>query len=145
MFPQAPGPAVYPASKLRHGKMLKDVLNRANIQCAAHWPELVGKISDSTLNAPVFWRRNMMDVANCDMVLLYAEEGDKLRGALVEAGAAFMATKPVIVVGDHQDYGTWKYYPGVLQATDLNHAIWIVKTMSGIPYNYSDMGHPNAH
>jgi hypothetical protein len=55
-------------------------------------------------------------------VLVYAEDGEHLRGALIEAGMAIALGKRVIVVGDHPDFGTWQHHPNVAYATDLSHA-----------------------
>lgn len=56
------------------------------------------------------------------MVLVYAEEGEHLRGALVEAGMAIALGKTVLVIGDHPDFGTWQHHPKVIHAADLDQA-----------------------
>lgn len=70
----------------------------------------------------VCWIVDQHDVASCDVLLVYAEEGDELRGALVEAGMAIALNKMVIVVGNSPCYGTWQNHPNVIYAKDLDHA-----------------------
>lgn len=55
-------------------------------------------------------------------MLVYAEEGEHLRGALVEAGMAIALGKIVLVIGSHPDFGTWQHHPNVMHAADLDHA-----------------------
>lgn len=69
-----------------------------------------------------FWLEDQQDVKCADAVLVYAEEGEHLRGALVEAGMAIAFTIPVIVVGEHPDYGTWQYHPRVERAKNIEEA-----------------------
>lgn len=61
------------------------------------------------------WLRDMRDVSQCDVLMVYGAHGKTLRGALVEAGVALALGKPVIVMGDHESYGTWQFHPGVVR------------------------------
>ncbi|MFA9261732.1 MAG: hypothetical protein ACEQSB_00005, partial [Undibacterium sp.] len=62
------------------------------------------------------------DVSTADCVIVYAEKGEHLRGALVEAGIALALKVPVMVIGDHPDYGTWQYHPGVIRYATIEDA-----------------------
>ncbi len=73
-----------------------------------------------------FWQENEQDIITADYLLVYVESGDHLRGALVEAGIAIANRVRVIVVGDHPDYGTWKYHPNVEWADDMDEALMII-------------------
>lgn len=52
------------------------------------------------------WRNNITDLALCDALMLYYEDGDSLRGSLFEAGIAFAMEKPIMFVGDKKALGT---------------------------------------
>lgn len=114
---------VYTASKLPHAPKWLDLRHAwTEIQFTARWPDLVGLIPDQEEAARVFWLQDIQDVRTADVVMVYAEHDDHLRGALVEAGAALAFGLRVLVVGQHPDYGTWQYHPGVHHANDLTHA-----------------------
>lgn len=114
---------VYTASKLCHAsKWLALRSLWPEVHFTARWPHLVGNVSDEEVNAALFWLRDIADVQKSDVVLLYAEEGEHLRGALVEAGAALGLGKRVICVGDHPDYGTWRFHPMVTRLPTLEAA-----------------------
>ena len=76
-----------------------------------------------------FWLENAQDVKSADVLLLYVEEGEHLRGALVEAGMALAFGVPVIVVGVHPDYGTWQYHADVKRAVTFNDAMEMLRIM----------------
>lgn len=69
----------------------------------------------------VFWLVDEEDVKDSQAVIIYGEDKDILRGALVEAGIAIAMGKLVIVVGDF-NYGTWQYHPMVTKAGSFEHA-----------------------
>lgn len=125
------GLKVYTASKLNHaGRWLKLVDEWVEIDFVARWPSLVGTIPDEPHFAKVFWQQDIEDVMASDIVLVYGEPGDVLRGALVEAGVALGAGKSVIVVGDNPFYGTWQHHPNVYRVPDLEHARTLLKCMA---------------
>lgn len=70
-------------------------------------------VPDTPENAANFWKIDEADVLVSDIVLVYAVDGDVLRGALVEAGMAIAYGVPVAVVGTSESYGTWQYHPMV--------------------------------
>ena len=80
--------------------------------------------------APTFWIEDAEDVAISDAVLVYGGEGEKLRGALVEAGMAIALDIPVVLVGEHPDYGTWKHHPMVVRVNDFGAAYDYLEALS---------------
>lgn len=70
----------------------------------------------------VFWITDHKDVVEAEFLVLYGEEDDTLRGALVEAGMFIALNKHVIVVGSNPGYGTWQYHPAVLRCASLDAA-----------------------
>lgn len=123
---------VYTASKLAQAPRWRD-LHEAwpEIEFTARWVTLhVGERADHACFARVFWEHDLADVVASDVVLLYAEEDEHLRGGLVEAGMAIALGKAVIVVGDHPDYGTWQFHPRVQRVPDLAYARMLLQTMA---------------
>lgn len=115
---------VYTASKLNKAEMWKQLIHTwPEVEFTARWPvNHVGEIPDDEAFASIFWVHDYEDVFKADVVLVYGIEGDKLRGALVEAGMGIAFGKTVIVIGEHPDYGTWKYHPQVYRVKDLESA-----------------------
>lgn len=120
-------PKVYIASKLKYAERFKQLRIHwaQSIDLHARWfdqaaIELEGEVDPTDFH--IFWLVDEEDVRNSDAVIVYAEENDKLRGALVEAGIAIALGKLVIVVGDSPDFGTWQHHPTVTRAGSLEHA-----------------------
>ncbi len=76
-----------------------------------------------------FWKENQQDIETADALLLYVEQGDHLKGALVEVGIAIANDVPVIIVGEHPDHGTWKYHRDVEWAEDIDDAIGMIREL----------------
>lgn len=123
---------VYTASKLKHAPLWNRLFEEwEEVHLHARWFRLhVGTTPDAPCYAKVFWQHDLEDVSEADAVLVYAEKEDKLRGALVEAGMAIALGTPVIVVGEHEDYGTWQYHPLVYRVDTLEHARVLLATMA---------------
>ena len=116
---------IYFASKLKHGQKWQDLCaNNQGFIAHARWlKHNVMGTEDSAENAGEFWLQDEQDVQDADVVIVYAAPEDHLRGALVEAGIAIANNVPVIVVGEHPDYGTWQHHPGVSRAESLTAAL----------------------
>lgn len=110
---------VYIASNLRHYQKWLNLPSDSLSGCllVSTWPrvvELVGILGDSdpkiTRRA---WIMNIEDISDCDFLVVYGEDGEKLRGALVECGVALAMKKPIVLCGD-ANWGTWINHPGVV-------------------------------
>lgn len=115
---------VYTASKLTAASMWRELAKEwRDVHFHARWLRHVelGTPDDGD-NARMFWVEDEEDVNSADAVLVYGREGEHLKGALVEAGMAIASGIPVIVVGEHADYGTWQYHPGVYRVPSLEMA-----------------------
>lgn len=123
---------VYTASKLSEASRWRRLAEEwSEIEFVARWPfKHVGIILDSEIYAKVFWQQDLEDVLKADAILVYAENDHKLRGTLVEAGMAIASGISVIVVGKHDDYGTWQYHPLVYRVPDLETARVLLATMA---------------
>jgi nucleoside 2-deoxyribosyltransferase len=122
---------LYTASNLRHAEKWRALCAESrHVQCHARWLKHSAMgTPDTAEHAAEFWPQDEQDVRDADAVLVYAEDGDQLRGALVEAGIAIAAGIPVIVVGDHPDYGTWQHHPGVMRVRSLEAAMRKLEAM----------------
>lgn len=123
---------IYVASKLRHADYWKQLAagSLRNFTINSRWLWLrVGRCDDDLIYAKLFWQENIEDVSAADVVLVYAEPDDILRGALVEAGAAIALGIPVIAVGDNPSYGTWVGHPLVYQVETMAQAVNIITMM----------------
>lgn len=127
---------VYVASKLRHADLFKSIAVRwkPEIDIISSWISLVETIPDTSAFAQRFWQIDVNEVKESDAVLLYAEEKDHLRGALVEVGVALGQNIPVVVVGTHHDCGTWRWHPGVYQVCNLDDAKLLLSLFESKPY-----------
>ncbi len=129
---------VYPASKLRHGPMWRELDDRTpNVQFHARWLKH-NKIGTPDLpnEATQFWMQDVQDIKDADCVFVYAEPDDHLRGALVEAGIAIALGVPVYTIGKHPDYGTWQHHPNVHKVSSIEDAIEWATTRPGFMPRY---------
>lgn len=120
---------VYTASKLTTAPLWRSLEKEwPHVIFHARWLKhnLIGT-PDHPEFAPRFWKEDEIDVKTADAVLVYAKEGEHLRGALVEAGMGIAFGVPVIVVGNHPDYGTWHHHVGVEQVATLDEAGKLLK------------------
>lgn len=119
-------PRLYTASNLVHAVRWKHYRHRwgETIEFTSRWIDMVHEEEEATSHDFMrFWLTDKADVLRSDFLLLYGEREEKLRGALVEAGMALGHGIPVLIIGDHPDYGTWKYHPLVTtlsSVTDLH-------------------------
>ncbi len=115
---------VYTASKLAAAEVWKHLHEKwPDVYFHARWLKHMDlKTPDDRSLAAQFWVQDEEDVRHADVVLVYGREGEKLRGALVEAGMAIALGIPVVVVGEHPDYSTWQWHPGVTRVLDLDAA-----------------------
>lgn len=106
------------------------VLDYPDIHFVARWPYLTGHIPDSKEHAKHFWEDDLSDLSRADIILVYAEPEDKLRGTLVEVGAGIARGKSIFCVGEHEDYGTWQHHSKVTACKSLVYAIGLIKSFS---------------
>ena len=133
---------VYTASKLTEGPLWRQLRNDwPEIEIVARWPFLhvsdtgePGWPSDCPAHGSIFWRHDHDDVVACDVVLVYGQGDNALKGALVEAGMGIALGKTVIVVGSHPSYSTWQFHPAVKRVATLSDARSLLRLMaSSIP------------
>lgn len=129
---------VYTASKLKEGPRWRAIASKwPEIEVVARWPFLhvtddgsPGWPDDCAAHGNVFWQHDHEDVARADVVLVYGESDDALRGALVEAGMAIALGKTVIVVGQCAAYGTWQFHSQVRRVGSMEAARSLLRLMA---------------
>lgn len=118
---------VYMASKMHHAEKWRALYSHhPEIHVVNAWCFLEPFVDASDANARKFWQDDFDDIARCHAVIVYAEPGENLRGALVEAGIGLGLDKTIIVVGDHPDYGTWQHHPSVHKSSSIEAALELV-------------------
>jgi hypothetical protein len=130
---------VYGASVVGHAGLWKDrrrAWRAQGIQITSTWIDAHDLGNEHRLT-PLFlagqWIQNYQDLLHAKAVIVYAEKGDVLRGALVEAGIAMGMHKAVVLVCDHDhpSFGSWQYHPLVHYCKTLDMALHVLRTWSG--------------
>jgi hypothetical protein len=136
---------VYTASKISTAPEWRDIhATHPHVHFHARWLKhnLKGT-PDRADFASKFWLEDERDVHDCEALIVWAREGEHLRGALVEVGMAIAFGKPVIVVGTHADYSTWQHHPQCQLARDLAHALELLVALDIANGTHQDHGaHP---
>ena len=102
-------PKVYIASKFKHGSRWKELAD-ASYYSDHPWNGIIftsrwflhysNTIPDEPQFCKLGWEHDIEDIIASDVVILYAEPDEKLRGALVEVGAALAWSRDVLLVGE---------------------------------------------
>lgn len=122
-------PRVYIASKLKHVRSWKMHRNTfTDIDFTSRWLDMVDGTEQEagTSERERFaraWVIDIDDVRKSDFLIIYAAKDEHLRGALVEAGAALAWGVKVIVISEHEDYGTWQNHPLCYHETNVPTAL----------------------
>lgn len=97
---------VYLASCTRHATKWKH-LRWPGIKIISTWHDSFSHTDEQDhLLMRELWKRNLEQVKSCDVLICFQEDDDRLRGALVELGAALAWGKLVIYVGNQWSGGT---------------------------------------
>lgn len=113
-------PHVYIASRTKHAERWR-ALREAGLSVTSGWIDrgTRGEVGDWD----ALWRSCIREVGVADALLLYAEPGEHLRGALVELGVALAAGIPVVYVGPDETLGTVLHAPGITRASSVESAL----------------------
>jgi hypothetical protein len=113
-----PPEGIYVASKVRWAPRWRQ-LRAEGLPIISTWIDEAG--AGETGDWADLWCRCLAEVARCHVLILYADESERLKGALVEVGAALALGKPVIVFGSQR--WTWEAHPDVARADNEADAI----------------------
>jgi nucleoside 2-deoxyribosyltransferase len=101
---------IYIASKMRHAQKFMELRDDyPDLIFTARWPQYAALASEAQRPVYEWMGNNFSDILNADVVVVYAEKGEELKGALVEIGYAIAARKPIVVVGEHRSYSKWQF------------------------------------
>ena len=114
---------IYVASKTRHAQMWLD-FRKDGFPISSTWIDEaeVGKTSDWS----DLWVRCVKEAAQSAALVLYAEAGDLMKGALVEVGAALAMSRPVYAVGAPSN-SSWFNHPLVTICSNIEEAMWLAR------------------
>lgn len=130
------GPRLYIASCTRHATRWNAFAESCDynvLHITSTWHSNFVETTSPIVDGPGIWAKDFDDIEyQSNVMLVYQESGDRLRGALVEVGFALgiNATKrrfPVIYCGDDEQAGTWAYANGVLRARSFADGIELAK------------------
>lgn len=114
---------VYTASRVRHASKWLEARGRG-IRIISTWIDEAGEGQSASL--PDLWHRCVEEARTASALILYREDDEPLKGALVEAGAALGAGKPVFAVGfdSPADVKTFSFlhHPLVTRCSSLEDA-----------------------
>lgn len=97
---------VYIASKVKHAarwRQWRD--NRTTIEIISTWIDEAE--AGQTRDYSELWQRCISEAVEADCLVLYHEEGEELKGALVEVGAALAVGNRVYVCCKKDVFGSW--------------------------------------
>lgn len=112
---------IYIASKTKHAEKWKKLRN-AGVNIISTWIDEAG--AGESKNLTDLAARCIDEAKSADRLILYCEPSDKLKGALIEVGAALASGVPVYVVGWGESLSTaLNQHPLWKEALSLKHAL----------------------
>lgn len=119
---------VYPSSKVKHAPMWRKLQQEVpHVFFDARWIKRAEK--EEQMQGDDFhdlWKECQEDIKDADVLLVYAEDGDQLKGALVEVGMALAFGVQVMLVTAVEDkhvFGTWMHASGVGWTSTMEDAM----------------------
>lgn len=88
---------IYIASKTAHAHRWRLLRDKIGEPIISTWIDEAGAGESSDLDD--LWRRCVAEASSCDVLIVYREPGEVLKGAWVEVGAALAHGKPVYAIG----------------------------------------------
>ena len=108
--------SIYTASKACHRPMWRE-FREAGLRITSRWIDVddsyIGRDLPPDYDLARLWNECVEDVSKADVLVLYWEKGERLKGALVEVSCALALGKPVILCGDKLsiEEGSWYGHP----------------------------------
>lgn len=120
---------IYIASKTKHAdKWIK--LRSEGVNIISTWIDEAGAGQSPDMSD--LCRRCVSESVQCDAMIVYAEEGDYLKGAFIEMGVALSCPlKPVYLVGTVLPNGSaFTYSHQVFRAKNIEQAVQLINAGS---------------
>lgn len=108
---------IYVASKTKHTHIWKHY-RELGYPIISTWIDEAGV--DESKDLSDLWVRCINEASDCSLLIAYIEEGDILKGAYVEIGAALGNRKHVFLVGNFP--GSFDNHPLITKFTTLEEA-----------------------
>lgn len=115
---------IYFASKVQHAAKWRALDTKYDI-CST-WIYQPFKLSSKD-EAKQLWVDCLGDIERCDVIIAYREEGEVMKGALIEIGAALALRKPVYLVNYLTYGGSWTCHPLVKHCKTVEEALLCLK------------------
>lgn len=113
---------IYIASKTKYASWWRK-LRAEGVPIISTWIDEEVDKSGKSVNLKDLWIRCVSEARTASALILYYEEDDVLKGALVEVGAALANFVPVYLVGPVIS-GSWVHHPCVkLHTTNIEEAL----------------------
>lgn len=105
-------PSIYSASKIWHAEKWLEARDKRGYDIISKWINIPCGTEKNPTGAKLLtpeekmqlWKDCAREVAEADMLIAYAEEGDKQRGVLVEIGGALSTGTPVYLIGNCKSF-----------------------------------------
>ena len=105
-------PKIYSASKIWHAAKWVEARDKMGYDIISQWIDIPCGTAKNPTGAKLLtpkektelWMDCAREVAEADMLIAYAEEGDKQRGVLVEIGGALSSGTPVYLIGNCKSF-----------------------------------------
>lgn len=88
---------IYIASKTKHADRWRLLRDKVGEPVISTWIDEAGPGESADLDD--LWRRCVAEASACDVLIVYCEPGEVLKGAWVEVGAALAHNVPVFAIG----------------------------------------------
>jgi hypothetical protein len=124
---------VYMASKVIHGTRWVELFGSfkaIGLELLSTWVHGDLLAPDCDKDCIDLWQRCLNESASADVLILYREPGEQLKGALVELGAALAAGRAIITVGDFEGAGSWPALPQIRHAKSMDAAMMMAQGLS---------------
>lgn len=124
-LPKPEPKGIYTASRVRHASLWHGY-RAEGFSISATWIDEAGP--GETADMGELWERCVSEARTAAAVVLYRENGEMLKGALVEVGAALGAGVPVFAVGcdDLKEY-SWLHHRLVTRCATLREAMLLAE------------------
>lgn len=110
---------IYIASKTKHADRWRFLRDKVGEPIISTWIDEAGVGQTADFND--LWQRCLREATTCQVLIVYREPEDVLKGAWVEMGAALAAGVPVYAIGLEEF--TIAKYAGVKHFPDMKAAI----------------------
>ncbi len=114
-------PKIYVASHIRfieYWKKLRD----SGIAISSTWIDHVPERGDNEAISRL-WVNCFKEIRQSEMIMVKAEKEDRLKGVLVEVGAALVLGKPLYLVGENNNIGDIYHHPLFFKVSSPEEAI----------------------